>query len=224
MNIFRVNQRIYYSPCTLSWICEHQNGANLSESITLGYLYLEIKVLSSKIGRCKRTKLCSIRQGKSSVNEEGKFWNWSCRPDFLHSMGYTCMLDVKTIITFGFYHWKRVLESSTIMGLKCKLYLKVRLMSLCHYVCCSSVVNACCKHGLWALVVTNAHYYPLVVQVGLQSGLQIHVFPFQTSHVSPGTQGITLHILVSQSTYLFGTITPVMLSTLVAHQALSDIV
>ena len=41
-------------------------------------------------------------------------------------MVYICVVDVHTIIIFGFYQWKRVLTSSTIMGLKCKLYLKVR--------------------------------------------------------------------------------------------------
>jgi hypothetical protein len=45
---------------------------------------------------------------------------------FLHF----CMVDMNTIITFGFYQWKNVLASSSIMGLKCKLYLKVRPNSL----------------------------------------------------------------------------------------------
>jgi hypothetical protein len=40
------------------------------------------------------------------------------------------MVGVNTIITFGFYQWKRVLASLTIMGLKCKLYLRVRHMCL----------------------------------------------------------------------------------------------
>jgi hypothetical protein len=37
------------------------------------------------------------------------------------------MVDVDTIITLGFYQRKRVLASSTIIGLICKLYLKVHL-------------------------------------------------------------------------------------------------
>ena len=156
----------------MCWICDWQNRVTLNESITSGHLYIEIRVLSSKIGGVKKNesglifeqtknprmeafglpirrppcgdflfarklrliwffltpqsaKLCLIRQGKSAVQKEGKFWNWSYIPDFLHSMGYICTVDVKTIITFGFYQWKRVLASSTIMGLKCKLYLKV---------------------------------------------------------------------------------------------------
>ena len=40
-------------------------------------------------------------------------------------MVYISMVDVNIIITVGFYQWKRVLACSTIMGLKCKLYLKV---------------------------------------------------------------------------------------------------
>ena len=161
----------------MCWICEQQKWGNLNQSITLGHIYLEIRVLSSKIGWCnkkppghnfwakkksphgglrmaipqasmrgffflskivagrlfitpKSAQSGSIRQGKSSVQKEGKFWNWSGRPDFLHPMVYICMVDVNTIITFGFYQWKRVLASSTIMGLKCKLYLKVRLKEL----------------------------------------------------------------------------------------------
>ena len=47
---------------------------------------------------------------------------------FLHPMVYIYMVGVNTIITLGFYQLKRVLASLTIMGLKCKPYLEVRLM------------------------------------------------------------------------------------------------
>ena len=44
-------------PITMWWMCAKQNRDNLNESITLGHLYLEIRVLSSKIGRCWKTQI-----------------------------------------------------------------------------------------------------------------------------------------------------------------------